>query len=230
MVINLKKLLLVTLCVSITLAFCSFFIHYENKANSVYYQNISKNTVVIDAGHGGKDAGTIGIDGTEEKKINLEIAKTLYDYLMVCGINSVLIRNGDYEIYKENEERNRSDLYNRLDFVNSFENSVLISVHQNHFENEREWGTQIWYSANTPESKIIADNILINVKDFLQPNNKRENKESDNSYYILYKASVPSVMVECGFMSNKEENRKLQDFDYQKDISYCILTGICNIV
>ncbi|MBR1374434.1 N-acetylmuramoyl-L-alanine amidase, partial [bacterium] len=61
-------------------------------------------------------------------------------------------------------------------------------------------------------------------------NNKRENKESDNSYYILYKASVPSVMVECGFMSNKEENRKLQDFEYQKDISYCILTGICNIV
>ncbi len=230
MVINLKKLLLITLCVSITLAFCSFFIHYENKTNSVDNQNISKKTVVIDAGHGGKDAGTIGIDGTEEKKINLEIAKTLYDYLMVCGINSVLIRNGDFEIYKENEERNRSDLYNRLDFVNSFENSVLISVHQNHFENEREWGTQIWYSANTPESKIIADNILINVKDFLQPNNKRENKESDNSYYILYKASVPSVMVECGFMSNTEENRKLQDFDYQKDISYCILTGICNIV
>lgn len=230
MVINLKKLLLVTLCVSITLAFCSFFIHYENKTNSVDNKNISKYTVVIDAGHGGTDAGTIGIDGTEEKKINLEIAKTLYDYLMVCGINTVLIRNGDYEIYKENEERNRSDLYNRLDFVNSFENSVLISVHQNHFENEREWGTQIWYSANTPESKIIADNILINVKDFLQPNNKRENKESDNSYYILYKASVPSVMVECGFMSNKKENRKLQDFDYQKDISYCILTGICNIV
>jgi N-acetylmuramoyl-L-alanine amidase len=185
-----------------------------------------KNTIVIDAGHGGADAGTIGIDGTQEKGINLNIALKLYDYLMVSGIDSVLIRDGDYEVYNDNEDRSRSDLYNRMDFINSIDNSILVSIHQNHFENEAEWGTQIWYSANNDESKTLADSILENVKLYLQPDNQRLNKESDNSYYLLYKAQVPSVMVECGFMSNKEENDKLKDTDYQCDMAYSIMLGI----
>ena len=122
----------------------------ESEVNSSSFQ--SKHTVVIDAGHGGKDAGTSGVDGTPEKAVNLEIAKALYDYLSVCGIKSDMIRNGDYELYAEGEGRTRSDLYNRLDYINSVDNSVLISIHQNHFENEAQWGTQIWYSANTEES------------------------------------------------------------------------------
>lgn len=184
------------------------------------------NTVVIDAGHGGADAGTIGIDGTEEKGINLSIALKLYDYLMVSGVNAVLTRDGDYEVYNEGEDRSRSDLYNRMDFINSIDNSILVSIHQNHFENEAEWGTQVWYSANTEQSKAIADSILGTVKDFLQNDNERLNKQSDDSYYLLYQAKVPSVMVECGFMSNAEENRKLKDNEYQNDMAYSIMIGI----
>lgn len=192
-------------------------------SNSIH---MSRKTVVIDAGHGGIDVGTIGIDKTNEKDINLQIALKLYDYLMFSGINSILIRDGDYEFYKNGETRNRSDLYNRFDYINSIENSVLISIHQNHFSDEREHGTQIWYSGNREESKVLADNILSDVKTFLQPNNERENKQSDNSYYLLYNAKVPSIMIECGFMSNAEENKKLQDENYQKLFSFCILTGI----
>ena len=231
MVVYMKKFLLIILAAVLTICSCvSFEVIYDNSQEVSSKKFLSKNTVVIDAGHGGKDAGTIGTDDNPEKDINLLISKALYDYLMVCGINSVLIRDGDYEIYKENEERNRSDLYNRLDFINSVENSVLISIHQNHFENEAEWGTQIWYSANNRESKIIADCILNNVKELLQPDNKRENKVSDNSYYLLYKAQVPSVMVECGFMSNVAENTKLQNVDYQEDIAFAIMSGVCNIL
>lgn len=186
----------------------------------------SRNTVVIDAGHGGKDAGTSGIDGALEKDVNLNIALSLYDFLMVSGINAVLTRDADYELYSDEEVRDHSDLYNRMDFINSVPSSILISIHQNHFEEEKEWGTQIWYSANTELSKTLADNILRNIKDNLQPENNRLNKVSDDSYYLLYKASVPSIMVECGFMSNSEENKKLQDFEYQNDIAYSILTGI----
>lgn len=195
----------------------------EAAATGEYKSNI---TVVIDAGHGGADAGTIGIDGTMEKVINLSIAKKLYDFLMVSGINSVLTRDGDYEVYNDGEDRNRSDLYNRMDFINSIENCVLVSIHQNHFEDEAEWGTQVWYSANTEESKQLADSILNMVKIFLQNDNERLNKQSDDSYYLLYKAEVPSVMVECGFMSNAEENKKLQDTEYQNAMAYSIMLGI----
>lgn len=204
------------------------FSYSGDTASATNYK--SKYTVIIDAGHGGRDAGTIGVDGAQEKEINLSIALILRDYLAVSGINTILIRDHDAEFYPEGTDTSRSDLYNRLDFVNSIPDSVLISIHQNHFENEAEWGTQIWYSANNPESKVLADSVLSNVKELLQPDNKRENKQSDSSYYLLYKASVPSIMIECGFMSNEEENRKLQSEDYQNKIAYSILTGVCSEV
>ena len=190
----------------------------------------TKKTVIIDPGHGGIDVGTVGIDGSLEKNINLSISLDLYDYLMVSGINTVLTRDGDYEVYRAGEKRTKSDLYNRMDFINSVPNSILISIHQNHFENEAEWGTQVWFSPNDEISPTLADKILQSVKKNIQPENKRENKVSDNSYYILYKAQKPSVMVECGFVSNRNENNKLQDKEYQKDMAYSILAGICEDV
>ena len=149
---------------------------------------------------------------------------------MVSGINSVLIRSGDYELYKPNEPRNRSDLYNRMDFINSIPNAVLISIHQNHFSDEKEWGTQIWYAPGSNESKTLADKILKKIKSTIQQDNNRENKESGDEYYILYNAMHPSIMIECGFMSNNEENKKLQDKEYQKDFAYLILAGVCEDV
>ena len=190
----------------------------------------TRKTVIIDPGHGGIDVGTVGIDGSLEKNINLSISLDLYDFLMVSGINTVLTRDGDYEMYRAGEQRTKSDLYNRMDYINSVPDSILISIHQNHFENEAEWGTQVWYSPNDEISPTIADKILNNVKKNIQPENKRENKKSDDSYYILYKAQKPSVMVECGFVSNKNENKRLQDKEYQRDMAYSILVGICEDV
>lgn len=192
----------------------------SNTAFNNYY------TFVIDAGHGGKDAGTIANDGTLEKNINLDISKSLYDYLRVMGINCKMIRNGDYEFYRQGEERNRSDLYNRLDYVNSVNNSALISIHQNHFEDTREWGMQVFFSPNDEKSNKLADCIQNKNKTFLQPDNQRITKKSTDSLYILYKASVPSVMVECGFMSNYEENEKLKNKEYQNKLAYIITLGI----
>ena len=222
-----KRLLLVIFCVVIATQFASCDSQKVSNSNALLR---SRYTVVIDAGHGGKDAGTIGVDGTAEKGINLSIALILYDYLMVCGINCKLVRDKDYELYYTEEDKKKSDLYNRLDFVNSVENSALISIHQNHFESEKEWGCQVWYSKNNPESKVFADKILDSVKQFIQPDNSRENKESSSAYYILYNAKVPSVMVECGFMSNYNENKLLQDVNYQKKFAYAILAGICGEV
>ena len=190
----------------------------------------TRKTVIIDPGHGGIDVGAVGIDGSLEKNINLSISLDLYDFLMVSGINAVLTRDGDYEVYRAGEQRTKSDLYNRMDYINTVPDSILISIHQNHFENEAEWGTQIWYSPNDEKSPTIADKILNSVKNNIQPENKRINKKSDDSYYILYKAQKPSVMVECGFVSNENENKRLQDKEYQRDMAYSILAGICEEV
>lgn len=194
--------------------------------------NISSNRVnlVIDAGHGGIDAGTIGVDNANEKDINLSIALALYDFAMVSGISSFLVRDGDYLVYSDNDDKSRSDLYNRMDYINSIENSSLISIHQNHFQDSSEWGMQIWYSPNDDKSKIMADNILEITKSNLQSDNTRLNKKSDSSYYLLYKAQVPSIMVECGFMSNSDENKKLQDNKYQKQLAYSIMLGFSEYI
>lgn len=194
--------------------------------------NISSNRVnlVIDAGHGGIDAGTIGVDNANEKDINLSIALMLYDFAMVSGISSFLVRDGDYLVYSDNDDKSRSDLYNRMDYINSIENSSLISIHQNHFQDSSEWGMQIWYSPNDDKSKIMADNILEITKSNLQSDNTRLNKKSDSSYYLLYKAQVPSIMVECGFMSNSDENKKLQDNKYQKQLAYSIMLGFSEYI
>ena len=228
-----KKALMILFSGFLLIAVC---INISYKIDDVMVKTVginnvkTKKTVIIDPGHGGIDVGTVGIDGSLEKNINLSISLDLYDYLMVSGINTVLTRDGDYEVYKAGEKRTKSDLYNRMDFINSVPDSILISIHQNHFENEAEWGTQVWFSPNDEISPTLADKILRSVKKNIQPENKRENKVSDNSYYILYKAQKPSVMVECGFVSNKNENNKLQDKEYQKDMPYSILAGICEDV
>lgn len=224
-----KKIIAVIIALSLTLAI-SLGVNNLHKKTELANTSIAynKSCLVIDAGHGGIDAGTIGVDGTNEKEINLAIAKKLYDFAGVSGLSAKLIRAGDYQVYNEGDDKSRSDLYNRMDYINSVNKATLISIHQNHFEIEKEWGIQIWYSPNDNLSKILADSILTISKDNLQKNNRRENKKSDSSYYLLYKAKVPSVMVECGFMSNNEENKKLQDDNYQNKMAYSIMLGYGN--
>lgn len=226
-----KKSLIILLVLIFTFSAClginSFFIA---KKTVNFETNAGRICIVIDAGHGGLDAGTSAADGTAEKDINLAIALNLYDFLKVCGIECKLIRDSDTEFYPNGEDRSRSDLYNRLDYVNSIDNAVLVSIHQNHFTNASEWGMQVWYTANVASSKKLADNILNNTKMFIQPNNTRSNKQSDNSYYILYNAQVPSVMVECGFMSNPQENENLKSDAYRKRLSCTITLGITQYI
>lgn len=226
-----KKVLVIIFTFVFTFVTC-VGIHYMMRDVVDISSNISCNRVnlVIDAGHGGIDAGTIGVDNANEKDINLSIALMLYDFAMVSGISSFLVRDGDYLVYSDNDDKSRSDLYNRMDYINSIENSSLISIHQNHYQDSSEWGMQIWYSPNDDKSKIMADNILEITKSNLQSDNTRLNKKSDSSYYLLYKAQVPSIMVECGFMSNSDENKKLQDNKYQKQLAYSIMLGFSEYI
>lgn len=203
---------------------------FTGKREVNYETHTGRKCIVIDAGHGGVDAGTSAADGTAEKDINLAIALNLYDFLNICGIDCKLIRDSDEEFYLNGEDRSRSDLYNRLDYVNNTDNAVLVSIHQNFFNDVNEWGMQVWYSGNVDSSKKLADNILNNTKMFIQPENTRSNKQSDDSYYILYRAQVPSVMVECGFMSNPQEVANLKSSAYRKRIACTITLGITQYI
>lgn len=226
---KMKRILSVLLCgIFVFVSCCSLQLLFRYAAPSAVQYPDAPYHLVIDPGHGGVDVGTVAADGTAEKQINLAIAKDLYAFALVSGIPASMTRTGDYLVYRPGDDKKRSDLYNRFDFINSIDRAVLVSVHQNHFADTSQWGMQIWYSVNDSLSKELADNILAYDKRHLQPGNQRENKPSGSSYYLLHKAKVPSVMVECGFMSNLKENNQLKTESYQRRVAFCILAGLCD--
>ena len=188
----------------------------------------SKPVVIVDAGHGGEDGGA-SANGVLEKDINLAVSLKLRDMLTASGYTVVMTREEDISIYDSSastiHEKKISDMRNRRDIINKSSSNILISIHQNKFEKEKYSGTQIFYSKNNGHSIKLAENIQRSVTGLLQPENKRELKAADSSVYLLDNAEVPAVIVECGFLSNKEEAKKLSTDEYQKQLAFAILCG-----
>ena len=185
--------------------------------------------VVIDAGHGGEDSGAVA-NGILEKDINLDIALDLRDILTACGCRVIMTRTEDKAIYDSSastlREKKVSDLKNRVSLINGGDNRILVSIHQNKFEQSKYSGTQIFYSKNDPMSFKLAESLRASVTGMLQPDNKRELKPADDGIYILKNAKVPAVIAECGFISNPEEAKKLSDSEYRKKMAFSIACGV----
>lgn len=196
--------------------------------------NIRYKTVIIDAGHGGPDGGTSADDGTLEKDLNLQIADKLNIILKSMGINTVMIRTEDISIHDESAETIRekkvSDIKNRLAVMNETENSVFVSIHQNHYSKPQYDGTQVFFSKNHPDSQSLANSIRHSVITEMQKDNSREIKQSGSDIYLLYHAQIPAVMVECGFLSNFEETQKLKNESYQRKLAFLIALGILDFI
>ena len=122
-------------------------------------------------------------------------------------------------------ERKVSDIHSRLAQIEEEPNCILISIHQNYFEQSRYHGAQMFYSPNHEESAVIAEAIRQSVVTMLQPENTRENKEATDSIYLLWHAETPAVLVECGFLSNPEEERLLLTAEYREKVAYAIYTS-----
>ena len=211
-------------------------------ASSILYCRIEKTSskniiqnnlpiIVIDAGHGGEDGGAVANDGTVEKKLNLEIALKINDVLSIMGYKTKLIRKTDTAIHTDGNtirQRKISDIKNRFAIMNEYDNCVYISIHQNKFNDTRIHGAQTFYSSNNLSSKILADFIQKSILSQLQPDNKRVIKKSGTDIYLLYNATKPAVMVECGFISNVEELSKLKNKEYQGKMAISIAFGIIN--
>ena len=222
---------LIALLLATIVCICSVIICKIQYASSTSIINDTLPVIIIDAGHGGEDGGAVAFDGTYEKDINLQIALKVNDIFSILGYKTHLIRTTDTSIHTEGStirQRKVSDIRNRTNTMNMYENCIYLSIHQNKYSDSAIWGAQTFYSANCDESREIAQFIQNAVKSQLQPNNKRQIKKSGTDIYVLYNATKPAVMVECGFVSNPSELNKLKDNEYQCDMALSIATGIIN--
>ena len=187
-------------------------------------------TILIDPGHGGFDGGTVAADGTNEKHLNLAIALCLRDMMTVCGLPVSMTRVCDEALHTTDDNYIRakkvSDMRNRLSLYDN--STAVISIHQNHFDIAKYSGSQVFYSPNHPDSEVLASAVRDRVLTWLQPENTRELKKATDGIYLQYHTSVPSILVECGFLSNQNELEKLKNADYQQQMAFAILCGYLN--
>ena len=182
------------------------------------------------AGHGGFDGGAVALDGTVEKDINLEITLTLADFLRSAGYRVILTREADVSTDDVETDkiatRKKGDLKNRLELMRDYPQAVFVSIHLNKFTTSTACGAQIFYCGGTEQSQELGEAIRNKIVSLLQPENERVNKQATSSTYILYNATVPAVLVECGFISNSVELKKLKTEQYQTQMAFSIFCGI----
>ena len=186
--------------------------------------------ILIDAGHGGFDGGATSADGIAEKDLNLAIAMYLRDYLRLSGVPVAMTRQTDIELVPEKPTsgtRKRKDLLARIEIMERYESVILVSIHQNKYPNSRFKGLQVFYSKNDPDSESIAAAICDANRQLLDPENHREIKCAGKEILILDAAKAPAVLVECGFLSNVAEARRLCDPSYQKKVAFTVYSALC---
>ena len=192
---------------------------------SLQVENKSRACVVIDAGHGGSDPGKVGINNQLEKEINLKIAEILKDFLQAEGIEVVMTRESDAGLYDEGASNKKvQDMKRRLEIIEKADPVIVVSIHQNSYHEEYVKGAQVFYYTTSESSRQLAEVIQEQLRS-LDPDNRREAKGND-SYFLLKKTSKPIVIVECGFLSNREEAEKLSSALFQEKMAWNIHMGI----
>lgn len=199
--------------------------------DAALYQMAPEQTVIIiDAGHGGEDGGAVLSNGGTESQINLQVALRMEQLLAFSGFDTFMIRSDDISVYSEGcetlSEKKISDLKNRVQTIGTFNNGLLVSIHQNQYSDPKYSGAQVFY-AQTEGSRDLAQQMQTYLKNHLDNTNNRKCKPAD-SVYLLKNISCTGVLVECGFLSNPREAELLQSADYQKKLA-CILCGALNV-
>lgn len=187
----------------------------------------NRTVIIIDAGHGGIDGGATSCTGIPESHINLQISLRLNDLVQLLGFETKMIRKTDTSVYTEGNTiaaQKVSDLKQRVKMVNETKNAVLVSVHQNTFLDSRYSGAQVFY-ANDDTSRELAKVMQADLISNLNPGSKRQCKSSDG-IYLMQNIRRPGVLIECGFLSNPEEEANLLTAEYQKQIASVVATCI----
>lgn len=220
-------LLLVGICIGVSYVSQT---PYSGGVTTVSATAPTDRIVVLDAGHGGMDGGCSAQDGTVEKDINLNILLDLRDLLRVSGYTVEVTRDTDVSIHDSGVEgianQKSSDMDNRLALFNQYDNAICISIHQNLFTDSKYSGAQMFYSDNNSRSETLANVLQNQFVEYLQPDNTREIKLCGKELFLCYFSENPTVMVECGFLSNPEEAEKLKTTEYQREVAFTIYSAI----
>ena len=193
-------------------------------------QDKEKVCIVIDAGHGGKDPGKVGVNGALEKDINLQIAKKLEQFLKQTDVEVILTREEDAGLYDEDASNKKvQDMKRRVKLIEETSPMLTISIHQNSYHEEYVHGAQTFYYTGSEKSKELAETIQRMLLNEVDPENTRSAKAND-SYYLLLKTSTPIVIVECGFLSNSEEAQRLSSDYYQEKLAWAIHLGVLQYI
>lgn len=189
-------------------------------------QSKAENVVVIDAGHGGEDGGAVSVSGLRESDFNLEISLRLNDFLHFLGIETKMIRTEDVSVSTEGQtvaQRKVSDIRNRVKTVEQTDPALLVSIHQNFFSQSQYRGAQIFY-ADTQGSAELAESMQRIIAEQVDPSNHRQTKAAQD-IYLMEHVSCTAVLVECGFLSNYDEEQLLRTAEYQKKLTVAV--GCC---
>ena len=186
-------------------------------------------TVVIDPGHGGEDGGAVSPGGVQESHINLAVSKRLRDLLCFAGIPTVMTREEDVTICDEGlgtiRARKASDIRNRVAIVNGTENAVLLSIHQNSLPSSTvTHGAQVFWNQQEG-AEALAEAIQTSLNGAINVGNEKHTKQIPPTVYLMKHVTVPAVLVECGFLTNQEETRRLQDETHQRTLAISIAAG-----
>lgn len=223
-----KRFRLTSIYLIVLLGFILISFFYSKAVTVLSEQSDFKhnNTIVIDAGHGKPDGGTTSCTGVTEDVINLEIALRLDDLMHLLGINTVMVRRDEQSIYTEGEsiaKKKISDLKNRVNLVNNAENAILVSIHQNFFPDSKYSGAQVFY--NDKDSRELAKLLQNEFTRTLNIGSKRQVK-GGKGIYLLEHINCTGVLVECGFLSNPQEEYLLRNDNYQKKICCVIASSL----
>lgn len=182
--------------------------------------------IVVDAGHGGDDPGKIGITDVKEKDINLKIAKELEILLKKEGIKVVMTRTDDGGLYEQSSNNKKvEDMRKRCEIITKADPVFTVSIHQNSYPDESIKGAQVFYYGQSQEGKKLAETLQNVLVRQLDPQNHRQAKANE-SYFLLKKTPSPTVIVECGFLSNYQEAKLLESEEYQKKVAEAVKTGV----
>lgn len=186
-------------------------------------------TLVLDAGHGGFDGGAVSPNGVTEQQINLSIVYKVRDLAGLFGQSSVLTRPDDqaldYEAGRSVRENKAADIRARARICEQTEQPIFISIHLNKFEQSQYFGAQVFYGAADPDSKVLAEAIQTALKDGIDNGNTRVAKPAGDTIYLMRHLTCPALIVECGFLSNPEEETRLCEDTYQTQLATCIVAG-----
>ncbi len=181
-------------------------------------------TIVIDAGHGGRDGGSIGINGTIEKEINLEYAKLLKEKLVSSGYSVVMTRETDdglYDIFAKNKKV--SDMNARMQIIKKANPNLVVSIHMNSFRDSSAWGSTTYYRVDDESSKKVGDLIQKSLYTYC---GARYEKSKVGDYFMVNCSYYTSVLIECGFLSNPEEEGLLNTKEYKNQFVDAVYNGI----